>query len=146
MKRTGSMASKVGPLVTKARRPLRGASAPKYSSMAARISIGSAIRPLPNSPQARSPASGPIWRTPRDLRVAILAWVAGWAHIRVFIEGAISTGLSAASKVVEARSSASPWASLARRSALAGATTIRSDSRDRRIWPISLSSVREKSS
>ena len=42
--------------------------------------------------------------------------------------------------------SASPCAILARRSAVAGATTTRSASRERRIWPISASSLRSKSS
>ena len=45
-----------------------------------------------------------------------------------------------------ARSSASPWAILAMRSAVAGATTMRSASRDSWIWPISASSLRSKRS
>ena len=44
-------------------------------------------------------------------------------HMRTFIAGAISTGLSVASSAVEARSSARPCAILAMRSAVAGATT-----------------------
>ena len=50
--------------------------------------MGSAMRPLPTSPQARSPASGPIWRMPRSFNVATLAWVAPWVHIMVFMAGA----------------------------------------------------------
>ena len=84
--------------------------------------------------------------TPRAFRVARLAWVAGCAHIIAFIAGAISTGLSEASSVVAARSSASPAAMRAIRSAVAGATTSKSASRDRRICPISLSSVSDHSS
>ena len=64
------------------------------------------------------------------------------SHIRTFIAGAISTFLSVASRAVEARSLASPFASLAIRSAVAGATTTRSALRDSWIWPISASSVR----
>ena len=79
--------------------------------------------------------------TPRAARVARLAWVAGCAHIIKFIVGAISTLLSEASNAVVARSSARPAAMRAIRSALAGATTTRSASRDRRMCPISLSSV-----
>ena len=60
--------------------------------------------------------------------------------------GAIMTGLSVASSAVVARSSASPVAILAMMSALAGATTTRSASRERRMWPISLSSVSENRS
>ena len=53
--------------------------------------------------------------------VAMLRWVAGCSHIRTFIAGATSTGLSVASSVVEARSSARPSAAIfAIRSAVAG--------------------------
>ena len=62
--------------------------------------------------------------------------------MRTFIAGAISTRLSVASSAVEARSLAWPPASLAIRSAVAGATTTRSAERDSWIWPISASSVR----
>ena len=74
------------------------------------------------------------------------ATVAGCCHIRTFIAGATSTGLSVASSTVAARSSASPAAMRASRSALAGATTSRSAARESWIWPISLSSVSEKRS
>src|SRR5262249_50582107 len=77
-------------------------------SIAATISKGSAIRPAPTSPQARSPAPGPTRSTPRASSVAILARVAGCAHIIRFIAGAISTGLSEANSAVVARSSANP--------------------------------------
>ena len=66
--------------------------------------------------------------------------------MRVFIAGAISTGVSVASSTVAARSSAIPAAMRAIRSAVQGATTIRSASRDRRICPISLSSFSENRS
>ena len=75
-----------------------------------------------------------------------MAWVAGCAHIIAFIAGAISTGLSEASKVVAARSLAMPAAMRAIKSAVAGATTSKSASRDRRMWPISLSSVSDQRS
>ena len=66
--------------------------------------------------------------------------------MRMFIAGASKTGLSVASNAVEARSSASPAAILAIRSALAGATTSSSAARESSMWPISLSSVSEKRS
>ncbi len=71
----------------------------------------------------------------------MFATVAGWVHIRTFIAGATSTGLSVASSTVLARSSASPAAIFASMSALAGATTTRSAARHSWMCPISLSSV-----
>ena len=146
------MGSTVGPEVTSARRPESGSgplprtAASKWAAIAARISSGSAMRPAPVSPQAKSPRLGPMRRTPRPVRMPMLVWVAGCSHMALFIAGATSTGLSVASSAVEARSSASPAAILARRSAVAGATTTRSALRDSRIWPISDSSVRENRS
>ena len=90
---------------------------------------------------------GPTSSTPSASRLRRLRWVAGvLSHIRTFIAGAISTGLSVASSAVEARSLARPFAILAIRSAVAGATTTRSAARDSSIWPISASSVRLKRS
>ena len=66
--------------------------------------------------------------------------------MRTFIAGAIRTRVSVAISRVEARSSHSPPAILPIRSAVAGATTIRSDERDSSICPISASSVRSKRS
>ncbi len=114
--------------------------------MAAKIVSGSAIRPGPYSPQAMAPSSGPTMETPSCFKVARFRWVAGCSHMRTFMAGAISTALSVASRVVEARSSAWPLAALAIRSAVAGATTTRSAERDSSMWPISCSSVRENSS
>ena len=143
MKRTGSIGSRVGPAVITTFRPASerwgGARA---LVMASTISTGSAIRPGPNSPHAISPSPGPTKRIPRDFSVATLASVAGCRHIRTFMAGATRTGLSVASKAVEARSSARPCAILAMRSAVAGATTRRSAARDSWMWPISISSVR----
>ena len=53
-------------------------------------------------------------------RIAIFACVAACAHIIGFIAGAIITGLSVASRTVEARSSARPCAIFAMRLAEAG--------------------------
>ena len=118
---------------------------PSAACTAATISSGSAIRPKPYSPQAMSPSFGPTVRTPSASTCARLRRVAGWSHIRTFIDGATSTGVSVASSRVEARSSARPCASFAIRSAVAGATTIRSATRDNWICPISASSVRSNS-
>src|SRR3546814_7465380 len=73
--------------------------------MAARISCGSAMRPKPYSPQAMSPSFGPTVITPRVFNVARLVRVASCSHLRTFIAGATSTGLSVASSAVEARRS-----------------------------------------
>ena len=95
------------------------------ASIAATISSGSAMRPSPASPlSAISPRFGPTKRTPSFSSVARLRRVAGCDHIFGFMAGAISTGLSVASSTAEARSLARPLASLAIRSAVAGATTI----------------------
>src|SRR3546814_3321371 len=74
----------------------------------------------------------------------MLRCVAACSHIRTFIAGAASTGLSVASSSVVARSSACPVAIFASRSAVAGATTTRSASRESWICPISTSSLRSK--
>ena len=131
--RTGSIGSRVGPLVTSARFPASFLLPISTCSIAAMISSGSAMRPDPTSPHASSPEPGPTRTTPRISRVAKFAWVAGCPHIIRFIVGAISTGLSEARRAVVARSSASPAAMRAIRSALAGATTTRSASRESRI-------------
>ena len=131
-----------------ARLPTSGLAAGPSSmaTTAAKISSGSARRPGPNSPQAMAPSAGSTNDTPSAFRVATLRWVAGCSHIRTFIAGAINTGLSVASRVVEARSPARPLAALAIRSAVAGATTTRSAERDSSMWPISCSSVSENRS
>ena len=90
------------------------------------------MRPSPASARsAISPRFGPTKRTPSFSSVARLRRVAGCDHIFGFMAGAISTGLSVASSTAEARSLARPLASLAIRSAVAGATTMRSASRDK---------------
>jgi hypothetical protein len=140
------MGSAVGPAVTMARLPASGRAPASDDMIASKIAAGSAIRPGPNSPQAMAPSSGPTNRTPSAFRVAKLRRVAACSHIRTFMAGAISTGLSVASRVVDARSSARPPAAFAIRSAVAGATTTRSAERESSMWPISASSVREKRS
>ena len=62
----------------------------------------------------------------------------------VLLNGRDITGLSVASRVVLAKSLAVPCAMRAMISAVAGATRIRSASRDSWMWPISASSVRSK--
>ena len=100
----------------------------------------------PLSLQAMAPSLGPMKCTPRRRSVSTLATVAACVHMRTFIAGAASTGLSVASRTVAARSSAMPAAMRARMLAVAGATTSRSASRESWIWPISLSSVSENMS
>ena len=135
------MGSWVGPDVTIACLPFKGPF-PKAASVAATISKGSAMRPGPYSPHAISPSFGPTVRTPSLSNVARFRCVAGWVHIRTFIEGAVRTRLSVANRTVDARSLATPFAIFDTKSAVAGATTIRSAARDNSICPISASSVR----
>ena len=56
--------------------------------------------------------------------VSRLARTAGWPHIFSFIAGARTSGAVIASRTVDSRSSAMPWASFARQLAVAGATTM----------------------
>ena len=65
------------------------------------ISLGSAIRPGPSSPQACKPSFGPIISTPSERRIAIFRCVAECCHIRWFIAGAINVGASVAKYKVE---------------------------------------------
>src|SRR5690625_7735514 len=67
--RTGSMASLVGPAVSKRLLPCKGLGAKKALSSLSN-SCGSNIRPEPTSPQACSPAAGPsIWTRSEERRV-----------------------------------------------------------------------------
>ena len=66
--------------------------------------------------------------------------------MRTFIEGATNTGLSVASKSVEARSSQVPCAIFDKKSADAGATRIISADLDSSICPISASAVKSNNS
>ena len=69
--------------------------------MAATISSGSDMRPGPCSLQAMAPSLGPMKVTPRFFSVSTLATVAACVHMRTFIAGAASTGLSVASNTVD---------------------------------------------
>ena len=73
--------------------------------------------------------------------MATLARVAGCSHISVCIAGAKTTGQRAVSNVLVSRSSARPWAALAIRSAVAGATTTRSAPCPIRTWGTSWTEV-----
>ena len=119
-KRTGSMASKVGPAVITTLFPANSREG-KKSSRAALISSGSASRPAPISPQACVPCPGPRTVIPRSSRILILAWVAVLLHICWFMAGATNRGAGVARAVVVSRSSALPMARRARVSAVAGA-------------------------
>ncbi len=129
MPRTVSIISNVGPAVTMTLRPASLRGARKFCTDS-RISSGSSMRPMPTSPQAWSPGAGPITVMPSARSVATLRCVAGLSHISTFIAGATSSGQLRARHAVERRSSAMPLASFARKSALAGATTIASAPRE----------------
>src|SRR5439155_1565147 len=82
-KRTGSIGSRVPPAVTSSLSPSseRGANGParSASSIAARISGGSARRPAPHSPrEASAPVPGGRIVAPRARSVSTFARVAGW--------------------------------------------------------------------
>ncbi len=63
------------------------------------ISLGSAMRPIPRSPaSAISPLPGPITTMPSSMSCARFRRVAGCAHMRGFIAGAISILQSVASE------------------------------------------------
>ena len=79
--------------------------------------------------------------TPRARSVATFACVAALAHISRFIAGATAIGASVARHSVLSRSSAWPCARRARKSALAGAITMRSAQRASSMWPIAASAV-----
>ncbi|OIQ65374.1 hypothetical protein GALL_530670 [mine drainage metagenome] len=64
--------------------------------------------------------------------------MAGCSHISRFIAGAYNTGLPAASRRVESRSSANPCAARAMVCAVAGATTMRSAARANSICAMAL--------
>ena len=81
--------------------PASGRAGASSASIAARIAGGSASRPGPNSLQAIAPSSGPTTWMPRDASSAMFACVAACSHMRTFIAGATSTGLSVASSSVE---------------------------------------------
>ena len=132
MTRTGSMCSSVGPAVTSTCLPASDLGW-NHASTSATIVSGSIMRPMPVSPQAWSPAAGPANATPSSSSLRRFRCVAGLSHISTFIAGATIRPQCRASTSVESRSSARPFAALARKFALAGATTIRSRSRDSSI-------------
>src|SRR5207342_3358774 len=108
---------------------------------AATISIGSDMRPGPDSPSASGPSAGPMKRTPRERRVSTFACVAGLRHMRWFIAGASVIGAVVARHSVATRSSAKPCASLAIVLAVAGATMMASAQRASSRWPIACSAA-----
>ena len=104
--------------------PVRSCAGASTEARAATIDSGSGSRPRPLSPEASAPRSGSITVTPRARSVATFAATAGCSHMPPSIAGAISTGQRAASSRVVRKSSATPWAALAMRLAVAGATTM----------------------
>ncbi len=114
--------------MTSTRFPASVSDSPRSSRTRAKIASGSLIRPIPSSPSASSPASGPISSTPRAHNVSTLARVAGCSHIRTFIAGATRNGPRNASASWVSTLSASPLASFASVFAESGAITSRSAS------------------
>ncbi len=142
MPRTGSIASKVGPAVSSTFLP-SSAFGWKCATSSASSSSASSMRPSPTSPHAWSPLAGPSTCVPSARTVCTLRWVAGCAHISRFIAGATSKAqrsIGRARHIRLSRSSARPWASLAMKSALAGATSTASASRVRLMCAMLLGS------
>ena len=127
-KRTESSGSRVPPAVTSTRFPASVSDSPRSSRTRAKIASGSLIRPIPSSPSASSPVSGPISSTPRARSVSTFPRVAGCSHIRTFIAGATRNGPRNASASWVSTLSASPFASFASVFAESGAITSRSAS------------------
>ena len=93
MNRTGSMASMVAPAVTLRRLPRRlFFFSERRASTNATMSVGSAMRPLPESPLASSPSAGSTIRTPRLRRIRRFSCVAECANMSRSIAGATATG------------------------------------------------------
>ena len=126
IKRTGSIASIVGPAVTNTCIPSISFLCAISFKICSTISRSSGNFPFPVSPQARCPTSGSMTCQPYFFKSSMLSCVTGFSYILVFIAGAISFGHRQARAVVVNISSAMPWASLAITFALAGATTNRS--------------------
>ena len=139
MKRTGSRNSRVGPAVTSTLTPARHWGDARAAITASAMSTGSSIRPGPNSPHACSPSAGPRTVAPSACSRATLRCVAGCSHILLFIAGARKSGAVVARHSVVSRSSAKPFASLARMFAVAGAMTTASAQRANSMWPIAAS-------
>ncbi len=142
MPRTGSMASKVGPAVISTRLPARRLGWKKATS-SSHSSAASSMRPSPTSPQAWSPAAGPRMMLPSARSCARFRCVAGCAHISRFMAGASSSGQLSIGRARHSRlsnSSARPCASLAMKSALAGATNTASAARVRLMCAMALGS------
>ena len=135
MTRTGSIGSSVGPAVTSTRLPASTLGWNRASTSSA-ICCASSMRPMPVSPQAWSPAAGPANAMPSSRSARTLRCVAGLSHISTFIAGASISGQRRARASAESRSSARPCASLAMKSADAGAIKIRSRSRDSSMCPM----------
>ncbi len=107
--------------MTSTTRPASGP-IPAAASTTWAISSGSAIRPIPTSPEARGPSTGPANQTPRRFRVSTCWRVASCPHMTECMAGATTTGPANARAVVVRKSSPSPRARRARTFAVAGAT------------------------
>ena len=93
------------------------------------------MRPMPCSPDATSPWTGPTSVTLRSAAsVATFRRVAGWCHMRGCIAGAASTGARVQRAIAATRSSALPCARRARKSAVAGTMATRSARSAMRTW------------
>ena len=98
------------------------------------IASGSLMRPMPTSPPASSPGSGPTMTHPSDVTVARFRRVAGCSHISVCMAGASTTGTWEARIVATRASDDWPEARRDRVEAVRGATTMASAHRASVVW------------
>src|SRR4030042_646165 len=132
---TGSRYSLVGPAVTRIFSFTRSFRL-REDFTASIISGISDILPIPSSPHARLPFSGPTWITPRDKRHFKFSWKKGFSYILQFIEGARTTLPANERRQVVRRLSAIPLANFPMVFAVAGATTMMSAWAGKVIWII----------
>ena len=123
--RTGSIASRVPPAVTKILLPKRSELRSTNFEISETILETSGYLPTPKSSPVILPSSGSITKIPLARSVATFATVAWFNHISGCIAGTKTIGLLLALIVFVRRSSQIPLAILASRSAVAGATTIK---------------------
>ena len=122
------MASRVGPAVTNTFFPFRGNGSLKRSRIPFMMTPMSGSRPSPSCRLASWPSSGSNTILLLSRRFSTASIVAGFCHIRLFIAGANKVGCSHTERVVDTTSSATPLAALQIILAVAGITTMASNS------------------
>ena len=121
IKRTGSIASRVPPAVTRTRLPRKSFfTLTRFSNSPIIVSVSGNL-PWPTSSPVNLPTAGSKIVKPRVLSVFTFSCVAGSCHICGCIAGTIKTGTSRAKTKLVSKSSARPAVIRAIKSAVAGA-------------------------